>query len=164
VVKPQGRLRYRSTDAGWLQVSNLGVLHVVCSRKGAARKILGLVSDAPHLSDAGLIQAYEQRWEIAPWIKDAKLLLRLGQYQKRPYGAAVTHLQLVCLASALLTHLRIERAGAQGSQTRHKAAALSTAAAQEQLQGLIWEDLMAYLQEQCHGESALSALERLRVA
>jgi len=85
-------------------------------------------------------------------------------HQKRPYGAAVTHLQLVCLASALLTHLRIERAGAQGSQTRHKAAALSTAAAQEQLQGLIWEDLMAYLQEQCHGESALSALERLRVA
>jgi SRSO17 transposase len=164
VVKPQGRLRYRYSDAGWLQVSNLGVLHVVFSRKGAARKILGLVSDDPHLSDAGLIQAYEQRWEIEQWIKDAKQLLGLGQYQNRPYWAAVTHLHLVCFAYALLTHLRIARAGAQGQQIRHQAADLSTAAAQEQLRGLIWEDLVAYLKEQCHEESVLSALERLRVA
>jgi hypothetical protein len=164
VVKPQGRLRYRYSDAGWLPVSNLGVLPVVFSRNGAARKILGFVSDDPHLSDAGLIQAYEQRWAIEPWIKDAKPLLGLGQYQKRPYWAAVTHLHRVCFADALLTHLRIARAGAPGQQTRHKAADLSTAAAQEQRRGLIWEDLVAYLKEPCHGESVLAALARLRVA
>jgi hypothetical protein len=122
------------------------------------------MSDNPHLADAGLIQASAQRWEIAPWIKDAKPRLGLGQYQNRSYWAAGTYLPLVCFAYALLTHLWIARAGAQGQQTRHKAADLSTAAAQEQLHGLIWEALVAYLKEQCHGESARSALERLRVA
>jgi hypothetical protein len=164
VVKPQALVRYRYVDAGWLQVSKLGVLHVVFSRKGAARKILGLVTDAPALSAAGLIQAYARRWEIEQWIKDAKQLLGLGQYQNRSYWAAVTHLHLVCFASALLTHLRIERAGVQGQRTRHKAADLSTVAAQEQLRGLIWEDLVTYLKEQCHEESVLAELERLRVA
>jgi SRSO17 transposase len=122
------------------------------------------VTDAPALSAAGLIQAYARRWEIEQWIKDAKQLLGLGQYQNRSYRAAVTHLHLVCFASALLTHLRIKRAGVQGQRTRHKAADLSTAAAQDQLRGLIWDDMVAYLKEQCHEESVLTELERLRVA
>jgi SRSO17 transposase len=164
VVTPRAPVRYRYIDARWLQVSHLGVLHVVFSRKGAARKILGLVTDDPALPAAGLIQAYARRWAIEQWIKDTKQLLGLGQYQNRPYWAAVTHLHLVCFASALLTHLRIERAGVQGQRTRHKAADLSTAAAQEQLRGIIWEDLVAYLKAQCQEESILSELERLRVA
>jgi SRSO17 transposase len=164
VVTPRAPVRYRYIDARWLQVSHLGVLHVVFSRKGAARKILGLVTDDPALPAAGLIQAYARRWAIEQWIQDTKQLLGLGQYQNRPYWAAVTHLHLVCFASALLTHLRIERAGVQGQRTRHKAADLSTAAAQEQLRGIIWEDLVAYLKAQCHEESILSELERLRVA
>jgi hypothetical protein len=41
VVKPQGRLRYRSTEAGWLQVSNLGVLPVVFSRPGRPARSWG---------------------------------------------------------------------------------------------------------------------------
>jgi SRSO17 transposase len=164
VVTPRAPVRYRYIDARWLQVSHLGVLHVVFSRKGAARKILGLVTDDPALPAAGLIQAYARRWAIEQWIKDTKQLLGLGQYQNRPYWAAVTHLHLVCFASALLPHLRIERAGVQGQRTRHKAADLSTAAAQEQLRGIIWEDLVAYLKAQCQEESILSELERLRVA
>jgi SRSO17 transposase len=164
VVTPRAPVRYRYIDARWLQVSHLGVLHVVFSRKGAARKILGLVTDDPALPAAGLIQAYARRWAIEQWIQDTKQLLGLGQYQNRPYWAAVTHLHLVCFASALLTHLRIERAGVQGQRTRHKAADLSTAAAQEQLRGIIWEDLVAYLKAQCQEESILSELERLRVA
>jgi SRSO17 transposase len=164
VVTPRAPVRYRYIDARWLQVSHLGVLHVVFSRKGAARKILGLVTDDPALPAAGLIQAYARRWAIEQWIQDTKQLLGLGQYQNRPYGAAVTHLPLVCFASALLTHLRIERAGVQGQRTRHKAADLATAAAQEQLRGIIWEDLVADLKAQCQEESILSELERLRVA
>jgi len=164
LVKPHGEARYRYLDAGWLQVSNLGVLHVVFSRKGAARKVLGLVTDAPELSAAGLIQVYDRRWEIEQWLKDTKQLLGLGHYQNRPYRAAVIHRHLVCFASALLTHLRIERGGAQGQRTRKKAADLSTAAAQDQLRGVLWEDLMAYLKEQYPEKSILAELERLRVA
>jgi SRSO17 transposase len=164
LAKPYGSVRYRFVDAGWLAVSKLGPLHVVFSRKGTANKILGLVTDAPQLSAADVIRTYEKRWTIDQWIKDVKQLLGLGQYQNRSYWAAVTHLHLVCFAYALLTHLRIERTGAQGQRTRHKAADLSTAAAQDQLRSLLWEDLITYLQEECPYQPVIEELERLRVA
>jgi hypothetical protein len=164
LAKPDGPVRYRFVDAGWLEVSKLGPLHVVFSRKGPAKKILGLVTDAPEISAADVIRTYDKRWTIEQWLKDVKQLLGLGHYQNRSYGAAVTHLHLVCFAYALLTHLRIERTGAQGQRTRHKAAELSTATAQDQLRRLLWEDLMTYLKEGRHGQSVLEELERLRVA
>jgi hypothetical protein len=137
---------------------------VVFSRKGTFKKILGLVIDDPELSAAGLIQVYDRRREIEQWLKDAKQLLGLGQYQNRPYRAAVIHLHLVCFAYALLTHLRMERYGAQGQRTREKTADRATATAQDQLRALIWKDLLAYLQENHHGQSVIEELERLRVA
>jgi hypothetical protein len=161
--KPQGKVRYRYGDAGWLQVSKLSVLHVVFSRKEAARKLLGLVTDDPKVSAAGRIQAYDRRWAIEQRLKDTKPLLGLGQYQNRSYGAAVTRLQLVCFAHALLTHRRIERKGAQGERIRDKATGMSVATAQETLRGLIWEDLITYLKEQSHEKSIVTELERLRV-
>jgi SRSO17 transposase len=164
LTKPHGSARYRFVDAGWLQVSTLGPLHVVFSRKGNAKKILGLVTDAPQLSAADIIRTYDKRWTIEQWVKDVKQLLGLGQYQNRSYGAAVTHLHLVCFAYALLTHLRITRTGAQGYRTRDKAADLSTAAAQDQLRSLLWEDLLTYLKEECPDQPLIEELERLRVA
>jgi hypothetical protein len=164
LTKPPGKVRYRFVDAGWLEVSRLGPRHVVFSRKGTARQILGLVADAPELSAAGLIQTYAKRWTIAPFVKDAKQLLGLGQYQNRSYRAAVIHRHLVCFAEALLTHPRLERTGAQGQWTRDKAAGMSVAAAQEALRGLIWDDLLTSLKEKRYGESVIAELERLRVA
>jgi hypothetical protein len=155
-MKPHGQARYRYLDAGWLQVSTLGPLHVVFSRKGAARKILGLVTDDPELSAGDVIRTYERRWTIEQWIKDLKQLLGLGQYQNRSYRAAVIHLHLVCFASALLTHLRLEQTGAQGQRTRDKAANRSTTTAQDQLRRLVWDDLMASLKEKHHDESILA--------
>jgi hypothetical protein len=164
LAKPHSRARDCFVDAGWLQVSNLGVFPGVFSRKGSARKLLGLVTDDPEPSAAGLIQAYDRRGTIEPWVQDRKPLLGPGQYQNRPYRAAVTHLHLVCFAYALLTHLRIARPGAQGQRTRKNAADGSTAAAQDQLRKLLWDDVLLYLQEEHDGESALAELERLRVA
>jgi SRSO17 transposase len=164
MAKPAGPVRYRFVDAGWLEVSKLGPLHVVFSRKGTAQKILGLVTDDPKLPAADIIRTYDKRWTIEQWLKDVKQLLGLGHYQNRPYWAAVTHLHLVCFAYALLTHLRIERHGAQGQRTRHKAADLSTAAAQDHLRQLLWEDLMIYLKETRPHQSVIEELERLRVA
>jgi hypothetical protein len=164
LAKPHGQTRYRCVDAGWLEVSNLGPLHLVCSRKGTARKILGLVPEDSDLPAAGLIRTYAKRWAVEQFIKDSKQPLGLGHYQNRPYGAAVTPQHLVCFASALLTHLRIERYGAHGQRTRKKAAELSTAAAQDQLRRLLWEDLLTYLREKPHGQPIIEALERLRVA
>jgi DDE superfamily endonuclease len=64
LAKPYGPVRYRFVDAGWLEVSRLGPLHVVFSRKGTTRKLLGLVADDPQLSAADLIRTYEKRWTI----------------------------------------------------------------------------------------------------
>jgi SRSO17 transposase len=164
LAKPHGQVRDRFVDAGWLEVSTLGPRHVLCSRKGTTPKILGLVTDAPELSAADVIRTYEKRWTIEPWLKDVKPWLGRGHYQNRSSWAAVTHLHLVCFASALLTHLRVERNGAQGQRRRTKVAALSTAAAQDQLREVVWEDWMVYLKEQCHEKSILAELERLRVA
>jgi hypothetical protein len=164
ITKPHGSARFRYLDAGWLQVSKLGGLHVVFSRKGTAKKILGLVTDDPELSAADVIRTYDKRWTIEPWVKEVKQLLGLGQYQNRSYGAAVIHLHLVCFAYALLTHLRIERTGAHGHRTPDKAAELSTAAAQDQLRSLLWEDLITYLKEGSHDQPIIEELERLRVA
>jgi hypothetical protein len=122
------------------------------------------VTDDPALSAAELIRRYEIRWTVEQFFKDTKQLLGLGHYQNRSYRAAVIHLHLVWFAYALLTHLRIERAGAQGQHTCHKAAALSTSMAQGQLRCLLWEDLLTYLRENCHAESVLTELARLRVA
>jgi SRSO17 transposase len=164
ITKPHGSARFRYLDAGWLQVSKLGGLHVVFSRKGTAKKILGLVTDDPELSAADVIRTYDKRWTIEQWVKDVKQLLGLGQYQHRSYGAAVIHLHLVCFAYALLTHLRLERTGAHGHRTPDKAADLSTAAAQDQLRSLLWEDLITYLKEGSHDQPIIEELERLRVA
>jgi hypothetical protein len=160
----QGQTRYRCIDAGWLRVSHLGPLHVVFSRTGTARKILGLVSDTPALSATGLMRTYEKRWAVEPFFKDRQQRLGLGPYQNRPSGAAVTHLPLVCFADALLTHLRLERSGAQDQRTRQKAADLSTAAAQDHLRGLRWDDLITYVREKRHGQPVIEELERLRMA
>jgi SRSO17 transposase len=162
--KPYGPGHYRFVDAGWLEVSTLGPLHVVFSRKGTAKTVLGLVTDAPTLSAPDVIRTYEKRWAIEQWLKDTKQLLGLGHSQNRSYWAAVTHLHLVCFAYALLTHLRLERHGAQGRRTHAQAADLSTATAQDQLRSLLWRDLLIYLKEKRHDQPVIEALERLRVA
>jgi SRSO17 transposase len=64
ITKSHGSARYPFVDAGWLTVGHLGRLHVVFSRKGTAKKILGLVTNAPELSAAQLIQTYDRRWTI----------------------------------------------------------------------------------------------------
>jgi hypothetical protein len=104
-VKRHGQAHDRSVDASWLEVSTLGLLPVVSSRKGQSQKVLGLVTDAPEPSAVALIQAYEKRWAIEQFLKDAKQLLWLGHDQNRSSGAAVIQLYLVCFASAVLTHL-----------------------------------------------------------
>jgi hypothetical protein len=163
-VKPHGQAHDRSVAARWLEVSPRGPWPVVFARKGPARKVLGLVTDAPELSAAALIQADEKRGAIAQVLQDAKQLLGLGHDQHRSSRAAVIHRHLVCCASALLPHLRVTRHGAQGQRIRATAAGRSVGAAQEALRCLIWHDLVAYLQEKNHGASGLTELERLRVA
>jgi hypothetical protein len=164
LAKPPGVVGSRVVDAGWREVSQLGQRPGVFARQGSARQILGLVTDAPARSGAGLIRTDETRGAVAPCFTDSKPLLGLGHDQHRPYRAAVTPRHLVCFADALLTPLRIERHGAPGHRAHRPAADMSVATAQEALRGVLGDDRVAYLTEKHRGEAVLAELERLRVA
>jgi hypothetical protein len=161
---PQGVVCARVVEAGGLEVRTRGQRPGVCSRTGSARQILGRVTDAPALAGAGRIRTDENRWAVEPCFQDSQQRLGLGHSQKRPSRAAMTPRPLVGLADALLTHLRSERHGAPGQRPHHHAADRSVAPAQEALRCVLWDDLVADLQEQHRGEAVLAELERLRVA
>ena len=160
--KTRGDVTYTYVDAGWLEVSDLGQLHVVFSRKNGEPKALGLVTDDPKLSPRQMIQAYDDRWSIEVFFKDSKQLLGLGQYQNVSYEAAVTHLHLVCFAYALLTHVAIRREGAQGK--RKAAVHLSSSELQNEVRRIVWEDLTIYLKQFSSGTQIIKELERLLIA
>ena len=164
ISKTKGPVEYSYVDAGWLDVSDLGKLHGVFSRKKRERKILGLVTDDPTLSAAGMIQEYDHRWSIEVFWKDVKSLLGLGQYQNGSYGAAVTHLHLVCFAYALLTHLAIYGDGAKGQRKKKRTERLTTSQLQNELRRIVWEDLAEYLKGLPSGDSVVKELGRLLMA
>jgi len=157
-----GDATYRAVDAGWLTVGDLGLLHVVFSRRDGDRRPVGLVTDDPSLTLQTLVEAYTHRWGIEVFFKDVKQHLGLGQYQNASYTAAVIHLHLVCFAYALLTHLRLH--GAQGRPKKRHAALQSTREAQDELRRLVWRDLVAYLEELPNEVSMIQELERLLAA
>jgi len=169
INKTKGYVKYTYVDAGWLEVSNLGKLHVMFSRKSGEQKALGLVTDDPELSAKRMIQTYDDRWSIEVFFKDSKQLLGLGQYQNVSYEAAVplgiltiTHLHLVCLAYALLTHVAISREGAKGK--RKAAVHLSSSELQNEVRRIVWDDLTDYLKQFSSGIQIIKELERLLIA
>lgn len=155
-------MKYTYVDAGWLNVSKLGRLHVIFSRKKAEPGILGLITDDPNLSAIQIIRTYGDRWSIEVFFKDGKQLLGLGQYQNASLEAAVTHLHLVCFAYALLTHVAMSREGAQGKSK--SAARLSTADLQNEVRRIVWDDLSDYLKQFSSGTQIVKELERLLIA
>ena len=162
IEKPQGNARYTYVDAGIVTVSDLGPLHVIFSRKNHDKKTLGLVTDDPKLSAEQMIRTYDDRWSIEVFFKDGKQLLGLGQYQNASLQAAVTHLHLVCLAYALLTHIAITGEGAKAK--RKPAAKLSTEDLQNETRRIVWDDLTVHLKKLSSGTQIVKELERLLIA
>ena len=161
IRKSKGYVKYAYVDAGWLNVSKLGRLHVIFSRKKTDPRILGLVTDEAKLSASQMIRTYDDRWSIEVFFKDSKQLLGLGQYQNLSIEAAVTHLHLVCFAYALLTHVAISRESAQGKQK--STGRLSTAGLQNEVRRIVWDDLTDYLKQFSSGNQIVKELERLLI-
>jgi len=162
IRKSKGAVTYTYVDAGWMDVSDLGRLHAVFSRKNCERRILGLVTDDPKLSAGQMILSYDDRFRIEVFFKDSKQLLGLGQYQNASLEAAVTHLHLVCFAYALLTHVAISREGAQGK--RKSVVRLSIADLQNEVRRIVWDDMSDYLKQFFSGPQIVKELERLLIA
>ena len=86
----------------------------------------------------------------------------LSQYQNVSYEATVIHLHLVCFAYAFLTHVAISREGAKGKSK--PAVRLSTAALQNEVGRIVWDDLTDYLKQFSWGTQIVKELERLLIA
>jgi SRSO17 transposase len=162
ISKESGIANYTYVDAGWIEVSKLGVSHLIFSRKNSERKILALVTDDPKLKATDIIKSYDIRWNIEVFFKDAKQLLGLGRYQNRSYKAAVTHLHLVCFAYALLTHIAIN--GTCEKDNKRNKAHVSMKNLQNVLRRIIWNDTAQYLKELPNENSVFKELSRLLVA
>jgi SRSO17 transposase len=160
--KENGTVTFHYVDVGHIEVSKLGNAHVIFSRKNSERKILGIVTDHPHMKAVDMIKSYAVRWHIEVFFKDTKQLLGLGQYQNRSYKAAVTHLHLVCFAYALLTHIAIS--GTCEKENKRKKARVSVKNLQNTVRHIIWEDTARYLKELPNENSVFKELNRLLVA
>lgn len=163
ITRESGAVSYDYVDAGWLDVSKAGRLHVVFSRKEGEGKILGIVTNDPNMSAKEIIAAYDKRWNIEVFFKDSKQYLGLGQYQNVPYGAAVTHLHLVCFAHALLTHIAIRRYCEKGKKAK-QAVNLSIGNLQNELRRIVWDDLTLYLRKFSTGDAVIKELGKILVA
>jgi len=152
---------YRYVDAGWLEVSRLGTVHIIYSKKNSEKTILCLVTDHPQLKATDIIKSYDARWNIEVFFKDAKQLLGLGRYQNRSYKAVVTHLHLVCFAYALLTHIAIN---GTCEKVKKKKAYTSIKDIQNILRRIVWNDTTKYLKELPNQNSVFKELSRLLVA
>jgi hypothetical protein len=162
IRKENGIATFTYIDAGWIEVSKLGLSHLIYSRKNSERNILCLVTDHPRLKAADIIKSYDMRWNIEVFFKDAKQLLGLGRYQNRSYKAAVTHLHLVCFAYALLTHIAIN--GICEKVNEKKKAKTSVKDLQNILRRIIWNDTAQYLKELPDKNSVFKELSRLLIA
>jgi hypothetical protein len=162
ISKEKGAVTYNFVDTGWINISKLGLAHLIFSRKNSERKILALVTDHPNLKAVDIIKSYDIRWNIEVFFKDAKQLLGLGRYQNRSYKAAVTHLHLVCFAYALLTHIAIN---SKCEKVNKKIKAhTSVKDLQNILRCIIWNDTAQYLKELPNSNSVFKELYRLLVA
>ena len=162
IRKENGTATYTYVDPGWIEVSKLGIVHLIYSRKNSERKILGLVTDHPRLKAVDIIKSYDIRWNIEVFFKDAKQLLGLGRYQNRSYKAVVTHLHLVCFAYALLTHIAIK--GTCEKTNKRKKAHTSMKSLQNFLRRIVWNDTAQYLKELPNENSVFKELSRLFIA
>ena len=150
-------------DGGVFDLKGIGAVRVVYSRRRGEKAIAGLVTDCVHMSGGRIIGEYVRRWSIEVFFKDAKQLLGLGQYQNRSRRAHVTHLHLVLLACALLTHRLIQLAGAKAKR-KGNGAKRSLGYAQNELRRVLWRDLVEIVEETTgEGESVFDILDRLLI-
>lgn len=157
---------YETADAGWLDLSHIGYVHLVCSRRKGEPRRLGLVTESKELSVSAMVRGYAERWWIEQFFKDAKQHLGLGQYQNGSMRADVNHTYLVCFAYALLTHLSRKAHGEKGKPKNAAAkTSLSIGSMQNALRRQTFLATIADVDRRCpSGDLFVKELKRLLVA
>lgn len=143
-------------------IPQIGTVPVVFSRKQGRKGILALFSTDSSLTTTQLLTIYRHRWSIEVFFKQSKQYLGLTAYHHRDENAVRSHLQLVFLAYALLTHLFLTKQRAQGKHLTQKVLAqFSVQDMRQSVRSLVVVDTLNYLKEH-HQHSNENIIERLQ--
>jgi transposase len=142
-----GKTRYATVQQK-CYLPGIGDVSVVFSQKKGRRTVLPLFATDSTLTTKEIIAIYRKRWSIEVLFKQTKQYLGLTAYHHRDEHAVRTHLQLVLLAYALLTHLFITEQRAQGKKLTQKLlATFSPRETQQRIRTLVAVDTLDCIEE-----------------
>jgi len=141
-LSPTRRGRYATVQQE-CYLPGIGDVSVVFSQKKGRRTVLALFTTDRALTTKEIIAIYRKRWSIEVLFKQTKQYLGLTAYHHRDEHAVRTHLQLVLLAYALLTHLFLTEQRAEGKKfTTRLLATFSPRETQQRLRALVATDTL----------------------
>lgn len=147
------------------QLSKLGMVKVIFSRRRRETKNIALVTDNLGLSMKTIVADYLKRWVIEMLIKDEKQQLGLGDYRVLRYRSVVRHLHLVDCAYACLTHLAIKDQRAQGQHKDKNVLRLpTTRQLKTRMRQLAWREAVDDIIKHSHEKPVIRRLEKLLAA
>lgn len=142
-----GKARYATVQQE-CHLPGIGDVSVVFSQKKGRRTVLPLFATDSTLTTKEIIAIYRKRWSIEVLFKQTKQYLGLTAYHHRDEHAVRTHLQLVFLAYALLTHLFLTEQRAQGKQfTTKLLATFSSRETQQRIRALVAVDTLDCIED-----------------
>jgi hypothetical protein len=163
------RVQGLRTSAGYClaerkgNLSHLGPVKVVFSRRRNERNLVALVTDDWGATMKGVVADYLKRWAIELLIKDEKQQVGLGDYRVKRHRPVVRHLHLVEIAYACLTHLALKQPGAQGTKNNvlrlPPISELKTCMRQ-----VVWQEAVEEVVRHTHEKPVIRRLEQLLVA
>lgn len=149
-LAPTSRGRYATLQQE-CSLPGMGDVSVVFSQKKGRRTVLPLFTTDRSLTTKEIIAIYRKRWSIEVLFKQTKQYLGLTAYHHRDESRLVgmrTHLQLVLLAYALLTHLFLTEQRAQGKKfTTKLLATFSPRETQQRIRALVAVDTLDCIED-----------------
>jgi len=146
-LAPTSRGRYATVQQK-CHLPGIGDISVVFSQKKGRRTVLPLFTTDSTLATKDILSNYRKRWSIEVLFKHTKQYLGLTAYHHRDEKAVRTHLQLVMLAYALLTHLFLAEQRAQGKNLTQKLlASFSVRESQQRIRALVAVDTLDCIED-----------------
>lgn len=143
-------------------LSKLGEVKVVFSRRRGDRKHVALVTDDRKASMRTVVADYLKRWSIELMIKAQKQQLGLADYRVLRYRSVARHLHLVDAAYACLTHVGLKAHRAQGQKKKNKVLRLpSIQQLKAEMRQTIWREEIQHVIKGTHEKTVIHRLEKL---
>jgi SRSO17 transposase len=146
-------------------LSKLGTVKIVFSRRKGGNKHIALVTDDLCASMKTIVADYLKRWSIEMLIKDEKQHLGLGDYRVKRYRAVVRHLHLVDCAYACLTHVGVKTYHVQGQNKSKNVLRLEPISKlKDRMRWIVWQENVQDVIKYSHEKPVICRLEKLLAA